>query len=69
MGRFYLLNTKKYIIEFNEDFQRRIVKNNALTKKNLFNEYVNRYKELFCMNTSLMQVEVNNVAKESSTSN
>ena len=38
MGRFYLLNTKKDIIEFNEDFQRRIVNNNALTKKNLFNE-------------------------------
>ena len=64
MGRFYLLNTKKDIIEFNEDFQRRIVNNNALTKKNLFNEYVNRYKELFCMNTSLMQIEVNNLAKE-----
>jgi len=64
MGRFYLLNTKKDIMNFNFEFQRILVINDALTKKSLFCEYVYRYKQLFGMNLSEMQSEVNIIAKE-----
>ena len=62
MGRFYLLNKKKDIVKFNSEFQRRISED-AITRKSLFNEYVDRYKQLFAMNLSEMESEINIMAK------
>ena len=64
MGRFYLLNKNKDIVKFNSEFQRRISENDAITKTCLFNEYVNRYKEVFAMNLGEMKSEIKIIAKK-----
>ena len=51
-------------MNFNSEFQRRRVINDAITKKSLFNEYVYRYKELFAMNLREMKSEMKIIAKK-----
>jgi len=51
-------------MNFNSEFQRRRVINDAIKKKSLFNEYVYRYKELFAMNLREMKSEIKIIAKK-----